>query len=153
MCAVGEKWVRMVNNTGGGNLNLTWFLNILYVPQKRESEARGVGVFELLEAEAEGVLVGSNGVFCHPYVNPTGVVAPFYNPSAASFFDIRTHNTHADLLRAVYEGVALAAQDCFSAVPVLVELLRLTGGGRAAPSCSRLRRNGNFDLRAETQAT
>ncbi len=153
MCAIGEKWVRMVNNTGGGNLNLSWFLKILCIPQKREAEARGVGVFELLEAEAEGVPVGSNGVFCHPYVNPAGVVAPFYNMGAASFFGIRTHNTHADLLRAVYEGVALAAQDCFSAVPVLVELLRLTGGGRAAPSCSRLRRNGNFDLRAETQAT
>jgi sugar (pentulose or hexulose) kinase len=137
LCTVGGKWVRMVNNTGGGNVNLTWFLNTLCESQKREAEERGVSVFELLEAEAEGVTVGSNGVVFHPYANPAGVVAPFYNlDAAANFFGIRIHNTHADMLRAVYEGVAMAARDCFSAVPVPLETLRLTGGGaRSALWC------------------
>lgn len=130
LCTVGEKWVRMMNNTGGGNLNLAWFLDTLCETQKQRAEAQDVNVFELLEADAEKVPLGSNGVVFHPYVNSAGVVSPFYNLDAsANFFGIRSHNTHADLLRSVYEGVALATRDCFSAVPVPVELLRLTGGG------------------------
>jgi sugar (pentulose or hexulose) kinase len=140
LCTVGEKWVRMMNNTGGGNLNLAWFLDTLCEPQKQRAEAQDVSVFELLEAAAEKVPLGSNGVVFHPYVNAAGVVSPFYNLDAcANFFGIRSHNTHAELLRSVYEGVALATRDCFSAVPVPVQLLRLTGGGaRSAFWCQMI---------------
>lgn len=130
LCTIGGTWARMLNSTGGGSINLTWFLDALCESQKQRAEAQGTSVYDLLESEAEEVPIGANGVVFHPYVNPAGVVAPFYNLSAAAnFFGIRSHNTHADLLRAVYEGVALAARDCFSAIPVPVELLRLTGGG------------------------
>lgn len=130
LCTVGGRWVRMMNNTGGGNVNLNWFMEALCEPERQRAQALGVSVFEVLEDKVEGVPVGANGVVFHPYANPAGVVAPFYNPdAAANFFGIRTHNTRADLLRAVYEGVALATHDCFSAVPVPVEQLRLAGGG------------------------
>jgi sugar (pentulose or hexulose) kinase len=94
-------------------------------------------VFELLDAEVQQVPVGSNGVMYHPFINPSGVIAPFYNLAAcANFFGLRIHNTYADMLRAVYEGVGLAVYDCFEAIPSPIESLRLTGGGaRSAVWC------------------
>ena len=81
--------------------------------------------------------MGSNGVLYHPYINPSGVIAPFYNLSAsAGFFGMRIHNTLPDMLRAVYEGVGLSVYDCYAAIPSPVESVRLTGGGtRSAVWC------------------
>lgn len=127
---IGNKWIRMLPNTGGGSVNLRWFLDTLCEPYKRRAEESGTSVYHLLDQAVIAVPVGSNGVLYHPYINPAGVIAPFYNLDAcAGFFGLRTSNTHADMLRAVYEGVGMAVYDCFSAIPSPVSLLRLTGGG------------------------
>ena len=80
------------------------------------------------------VPVGANGVVYHPYINPAGVIAPFYNLAAcANFFGLRLHNTLPDMLRAVYEGVGLAVYDCYAAIPSPIQSVRLTGGGARSP--------------------
>jgi sugar (pentulose or hexulose) kinase len=134
---VGNKWIRMLPNTGGGSINLRWFLDTLCEPHQQRAQKLGVSVFELLDADVQEVPVGSNGVMYHPFINPAGVIAPFYNLSAcAGFFGLRLHNTHADMLRSVYEGVGLAVYDCFAAIPRPIESLRLSGGGaRSAVWC------------------
>jgi sugar (pentulose or hexulose) kinase len=134
---VGRKWIRMLPNTGGGSINLRWFLDTLCEPHKQRAQSQGVSVYELLDADVREAPVGSNGVMYHPFINPAGVIAPFYNLSAAAgFFGLKLHNTHADMLRSVYEGVGLSVYDCFSAIPSPIESLRLTGGGaRSAVWC------------------
>ena len=127
---IGNKWIRMLPNTGGGSINLRWFLDTLCEPYRRRAREEGSSVYELLDADVRQVPVGSNGVVYHPFINPSGVIAPFYNLSAcANFFGLRLHNSHADMLRAVYEGVGLAIYDCYAAIPSPIESVRLTGGG------------------------
>ncbi len=98
---IGGKWIRMLPNTGGGSINLRWFIDTLGEPFVRRAQEQGVSVYNLLDAEVQGTPVGSNGVLYHPYINPAGVIAPFYNLSAsAGFFGMRIHNTLPDMLRA-----------------------------------------------------
>ncbi|MEP6776218.1 MAG: FGGY-family carbohydrate kinase [Chloroflexota bacterium] len=134
---IGNKWIRMLPNTGGGSINLRWFLDTLCEPYSQKAQAAGMSVYDLLDEEVSRTPVGSNGVLYHPYINRSGVIAPFFNLDAsANFFGLRTNSTHADMLRAVYEGVGLAVYDCFAAIPRPVESLRLTGGGaRSAVWC------------------
>lgn len=130
MAMVDGKWIRILPNYGGGTLNLDWFLNNFYASEAKDAEARGKNIFDVLEEEAAQVPVGSNGIIYHPYLNRTGVIAPFNNPTArGQFFGLNVHNTRKDLLRAVYEGVALSMLDCYQAIPVPIKDVRLSGGG------------------------
>jgi sugar (pentulose or hexulose) kinase len=131
---VGNKWIRMLPNTGGGSINLRWFLDALCEPYRQHAQETGENVYALLDADVRGVPIGANGVIYHPYINPAGVIAPFYNLAAcANFFGLRIHNTLPDMLRAVYEGVGLAVYDCYAAIPSPIESVRLTGGGARSP--------------------
>jgi sugar (pentulose or hexulose) kinase len=57
-------------------------------------------------------------------------MAPFLEPSArAQFFGLTREHTKSDLLRAVYEGVALAIRDCYTVMGAAVDEIRLSGGG------------------------
>ena len=47
-----------------------------------------------LEEQTASVPIGSKGVIYHPYLNTSGVVAPFFNPNArAQFFGLSIQNT------------------------------------------------------------
>jgi sugar (pentulose or hexulose) kinase len=66
----------------------------------------------------------------HPYIDPAGERAPFVAPDArAQFTGLSVHHSRADLLAAVYEGVVLAALDCYTLMPIPVGELKLAGGG------------------------
>jgi sugar (pentulose or hexulose) kinase len=57
-------------------------------------------------------------------------MAPFFEPAArGQFFGLTREHTKADLLRAVYEGVALAIRDCYAAMGAAIHEIRLSGGG------------------------
>jgi sugar (pentulose or hexulose) kinase len=47
-------------------------------------------------------------------------------------------HTRADLLRAVYEGVALSVRDGFDVIPAPVESIRLSGGGAKSAFWSQM---------------
>ena len=86
--------------------------------------------FERVEREARSTPVGAAGVMYHPYLSGAGEKAPFVHPGArAQFTGLTPDHTRAHLLRAVYEGVALAMRDCYESLPRTVETVRLSGGG------------------------
>jgi sugar (pentulose or hexulose) kinase len=86
--------------------------------------------FERVEREARSVPVGADGVMYHPYLSGAGEKAPFVHTGArAQFTGLTPDHTRAHLLRAVYEGVALAMRDCHEHLPGTVETVRLSGGG------------------------
>jgi sugar (pentulose or hexulose) kinase len=60
-------------------MNLEWFLNNFCFEERQEAEHRGVSVYQILEEEAAEIPIGSGGVIFHPYLNTTGVAAPFRN--------------------------------------------------------------------------
>jgi sugar (pentulose or hexulose) kinase len=123
---VGRRWVRSLVNTAG-TMNLDWFIAQVWPGGPGTS-------FGDVEAAAAQVPIGADGLLYHPYLNTTGVVSPFVHPHArAQFFGLSREHTRAHLARAVLEGVALAIQDCYQAMPTPPTEIRLAGGGARSP--------------------
>lgn len=84
--------------------------------------------FEELAAELTHIPPGSRGILYQPYI--AGERAPFRNPFACGgFHGLTVRHTRFDMLRAVYEGMALSIRDCFSSLPAATGKLYLSGGG------------------------
>ena len=65
----------------------------------------------------------------HPYISEAGERGPFVDANArAGFIGLTSHHRFPDLVRAVVEGLGLAARDCYAAMGPLPRELRLTGG-------------------------
>ncbi|PXY36720.1 FGGY family carbohydrate kinase [Prauserella flavalba] len=102
-----------------GTPNLDWVRDLL----GRRSRS-----WEAIEAEARTVPPGAGGVLYLPYGAEAGERAPFTDPHAsAGWLGLSTETTPAQLLRAVYEGLALSLRECREALGV-TGTLRLCGG-------------------------
>ncbi len=122
-------WLRSLANTSG-TLNLEWFLNNFCSMERAEAAQRGVSVYQVLEEQAASVPVGSQGVIYHPYLNTTGVAAPFRNVAArAQYFGLSTDHDRRHLLRATYEGLALSMRELYDLMAAPIEEVILCGGG------------------------
>ena len=65
----------------------------------------------------------------HPYISEAGERGPFVDSSArAGFLGLNSTHGFADLMRAVVEGLGMAARDCYSSMGSMPTELRLTGG-------------------------
>jgi erythritol kinase len=65
----------------------------------------------------------------HPYIHDAGERGPFVDVNArAQFTGLSVQTSFLDLVRAVYEGLAFAARDCYGAMGHLPEEIRLAGG-------------------------
>jgi erythritol kinase (D-erythritol 1-phosphate-forming) len=65
----------------------------------------------------------------HPFISEAGERGPFVDPSArASFIGLSSRHTDADLMRAIFEGLAYASRDCYAAMGPIPRDVRLTGG-------------------------
>jgi len=128
-----DIWLRSLTNTSG-TINIEWFLNNFFMDEKRKAARKKTSIYKLLEDQAATIPIGSGGVIYHPYINTTGVAAPFRNAAArAQFFGIEITHTRINLLRAVYEGLALAMRELYNSIPVEINEVILTGGGARSP--------------------
>jgi sugar (pentulose or hexulose) kinase len=122
----GAGWIRSMVNTSG-TLNLEWFLTQFCAAEK----ASEPNVYDWAEQTASSIPLGSGGIVYHPYLNTTGVISPFVNAAArAQFFGVSVEHTRAHMLRAVYEGTALAMLDCYAQIPVEIDEWYVAGGGK-----------------------
>ncbi|NVO29439.1 carbohydrate kinase [Donghicola sp. C2-DW-16] len=65
----------------------------------------------------------------HPYISEAGERGPFVNANArAGFVGLAAHHRFPDMLRAVIEGLGMAARDCYAAMNAEPTELRITGG-------------------------
>jgi erythritol kinase len=65
----------------------------------------------------------------HPFISDAGERGPFVaHEACAQFLGLRTHHRYSDLMRAVMEGLAFAARDCYAAMGPLPREIRITGG-------------------------
>ncbi|MGH3094403.1 MAG: FGGY family carbohydrate kinase [Streptosporangiales bacterium] len=77
---------------------------------------------------------GAGGVEVLPYLAPSGERAPFIDPAArGQLTGVRLSTTRQDAVRAMCEGIAFAARDCFAATPLTGRLLVCGGGARSRP--------------------
>ena len=80
-----------------------------------------------IEAHVAAAAPGS--ALYHPYILEAGERGPFMNADArAQFIGLSTRTSFAGLFRAVYEGLAFAARDCYGVMGEMPGEIRVTGG-------------------------
>lgn len=119
-----NRWLRVMVNLAG-TPNLDWARSVLF------GELGGDGAaFAALERAASSRPAGADGLIYHPYLSDVGLIAPVVSRGArAQFSGLNARHGRADLLRAVYEGVAYAIRDCYAAIGRPLREIRLVGGG------------------------
>ncbi len=128
--------VAQMQTNMSGTLNLDWVLGL-----GRDLVADcGYPPPDLL-ARLEGWLAEGSRLppIFHPYVSPAGERGPFVDPNArAGFLGLDTGHGYADLVRAVVEGLSLAARDCYAAMGGVPPEVRLTGGAARSDGVRRI---------------
>ncbi len=124
---VPGAYAQMQSNLAA-TLNIDWVLDLIGGVLAAEGVARDrgqllAGLDRLLDAAEPGA------VLYHPYISEGGERGPFVDVDArAGFFGLSTRHGHADLVRAVVEGLAYAARDCYAAMGPLPREVRVSGG-------------------------
>lgn len=132
-----QRWLRSMVNVSG-TTSLDWFVAQFCAAEQAAATSQG-DLFARLERLAQESTPGANGVLYLPYLSELGITAPFYEPAArAQFFGLTDRHTRADLLRAVYEGIALSIRDGYAVLPEAAQAIRLSGGGARSPFWSRM---------------
>jgi sugar (pentulose or hexulose) kinase len=126
-CLPGERWLRSAINVSG-TTSLDWAIEQFCQPEKMAS-ASSTGLFAAVEALAAQSPPGASGIIYLPYLSSQGITAPVVEPAArAEFFGLTNEHTRADLVRAVYEGMAYSIRDCYGSIPATIDEIRLSGG-------------------------
>jgi erythritol kinase len=117
-------------------LNMDWLAEIVgqaaALAGMEAGPARG-DVLRRLDAAAAAARPGA--VLYHPFISAAGERGPFTDAFArASLLGLDQNAGLAELARGVYEGMGLAARDCYAALGGVPAEVRVTGGGaRSAP--------------------
>jgi erythritol kinase len=120
-------------------LNIDWLLALL-TDALRLAGAAPPAKGELLQRLNAMVLEAApaQAVF-HPYIADNGERGPFVDGDArAQLSGFNTTLGLAGTARAVFEGICLAARDCYSALGPLPEEIRLSGGAARSPALRQL---------------
>ena len=136
-CLPERRWLRAMINVSG-TTSMDWFIGEFCAAEQRTAASQA-DLFDKLESLAQTSEPGANGVLYLPYLSLQGITAPFWEPAArAEFFGLSDHSTRGDLLRALYEGIALSIRDGYAVMPQTVSEIRLSGGGAKSAFWSQL---------------
>lgn len=126
-CMPGTRWLRAMVNVSG-TTSLDWAVEQFCQPEKVGATGTA-DLFARVEALAMQSPPGARGLIYLPYLSSQGIIAPFIEPAArAEFFGLTNEHTRADLVRAVYEGMAFSIRDGYDAIPAAIQEIRLSGG-------------------------
>lgn len=120
-------------------LNIDWLVQwIEQATQLAGGQPPGRG--ELLQRLNALVLEARPGqALYHPYIADNGERGPFVEPLArASLGGFNTTLGLAGTARAVFEGICLAARDCYEALGPMPDEIRLSGGAARSPALRQL---------------
>jgi len=140
-CALGDRYLMIaLQATAGGNLN--WLRdNVVGAADPLvAADVRGE-FFALSDQIVPTVPAGSNGVLYTPWIY--GERVPVDDLALrAGLFNVSLHNTRSDLLRAVFEGIALNTRWMLGPVNRFlgspVSSIRLVGGGARSASWTQI---------------
>ena len=118
-------------------LNIDWLLDLACEAASwAGAETSRAALLKDLDARVLDAAPGS--AIYHPYIFEAGERGPFLDPFArAQFSGLSTRTSFAGMMRAVYEGLASAARDCYVASGPPPREVRL-GGGAARSRALRL---------------
>jgi erythritol kinase len=115
-------------------LNIDWALRLA---ADLMAETGHEVAFSDLVSRIEGWIGGARpgALLYHPYISEAGERGPFVNANArAGFIGLTGGHRFPDMLRAVVEGLGMAARDCYAAMGDMPSELRLTGGAARSRS-------------------
>jgi xylulokinase len=108
-----------------------WARDQLCALERQAAESLAVSPYELMNLTAARSPVGANGLLFLPYL--LGERSPRWNPRArGALIGLTIRHTHADVVRAVLEGVTMNLRvilDAFRAQGAQIDAMRLIGGG------------------------
>ncbi len=103
-------WLSLAATNSSGSA-LTWFRDVFCAEEATVAESLSRRAYEVMDAEAENVEPGSDGLVFHPYL--LGERAPYWDPQLkASFTGIRMTHQRRHFIRSVLEGVSFSVKDC-----------------------------------------
>ncbi|ESY32276.1 MULTISPECIES: FGGY-family carbohydrate kinase [unclassified Mesorhizobium] len=119
-------------------LNIDWLLglarDVLTASGAKPSRDE---LLKALDVWVEGSEPGS--LVYQPYISLAGERGPFVDPDArAGFIGLSVKHGFGDLARAVLEGLAFAARDCYQEMGSVPGEIRLSGGAARSPSLRRI---------------
>ena len=119
-------------------LNIDWLLGLARdVLTASGAQPSRDELLKALDVWVEGSEPGS--LLYQPYISLAGERGPFVDPDArAGFIGLSVKHGFADLARAVLEGLAFAARDCYQAMGTVPGEIRLSGGAARSPSLRRI---------------
>ncbi len=109
-------------------LNIDWLVDLARGVLKQHGVIKSrADIFADLD---DHVLAAEAGTLLyHPYISDAGERGPFVDAAArAQFHGLSQRHSFNDLMRAVYEGLAFAARDCYAAMGTVPPEVRITGG-------------------------
>jgi erythritol kinase (D-erythritol 1-phosphate-forming) len=118
-----------VQSNMAASLNIDWVLNLACdLLSQFDTKLSQKDRVQLIDGWLQSSCAGA--LLYHPYISEAGERGPFVDPNArAGFIGLTSETRFPDLLRAVVEGLGMAARDCYTAMGVpMPRELRLTGG-------------------------
>lgn len=109
-------------------LNIDWLVDVARGVLKQHGVEKSRA--DIVANLDEHVLAAEPGALLyHPYISEAGERGPFVDAAArAQFHGLSVRHGFNDLMRAVYEGLGLAARDCYAAMGPMPREVRVTGG-------------------------
>ena len=137
MAFPGQAYAQMQTNMAA-TLNIDWMLDLARQILLSQRVVRGHD--ELLAGLDDAVMAARPGAtLYHPYISSAGERGPFAEPDArASFTGLDQTVGWFDMMRAVYDGLALAARDCFDEMGPIPGEIRLSGGAARSKALRRI---------------
>jgi len=137
MALPGKAFGQMQTNMAA-TLNIDWLLDLAAGLLESEGVTRSRA--DLLAGLDKRVLAARPGAaLFHPYISAAGERGPFANPAArASLTGLDQSCGWFDMVRAVYDGLVLAARDCYTALGDIPAEIRLSGGAARSKTLVRL---------------
>ncbi|MEM9425815.1 MAG: FGGY-family carbohydrate kinase [Pseudomonadota bacterium] len=120
--------VTQVQTNMAATLNVDWALDMAadILEQFGEVPCRSDIIAQIDSWLSE---TAAGGLIFHPYISEAGERGPFLDANArASLIGLQSGHRFAHVIRAVVEGLAMAARDCYAAMGSLPAELRVTGG-------------------------
>jgi erythritol kinase (D-erythritol 1-phosphate-forming) len=120
--------VAQMHSNMAATLNIDWLLDVAIgiLADQGLTKSRA----DLLKGLDNKVLAREPAkLLYHPYISWTGERSPFMDTAASAMFNgLDTTADYYDLMRAVFEGLAFAARDCYEAMGPIPKEVRVTGG-------------------------
>lgn len=132
---LNEKWLRYAGNRSAATC-LEWFVDEFGESWQDEADDRNANPYTIYNEHAASIDPGADGLLFHPYLHGS----TDYPRAMAGFYGLRPDHSREHLLRAVYEGVAMAQIEALNRLvePKTLAEVRLAGGGAKSEVWSQM---------------